>query len=99
MLSLEEILPVAVKKSTTKIDFEKSIVKLEAIVEKLESGDQSLEASLKLFEEGIQLTRRCQEALEQAENKISVLTQNNKEWLAEPEDQIVDDSGEFVDES
>jgi exodeoxyribonuclease VII small subunit len=89
---------VAVKKSTTKIDFEKSIVKLEAIVEKLESGDQTLEASLKLFEEGIQLTRRCQQALEQAENKITVLTQNNKEWLAEPEDPLPNEVGEFVDE-
>jgi len=90
---------VAVKKSTTKIDFEKSIVKLEAIVEKLESGDQTLEASLKLFEEGIQLTRRCQQALEQAENKIHVLTQNNKEWLAEPEEPLENEDGEFVDES
>ncbi len=90
---------MAVKKSTTKIDFEKSIVKLEAIVEKLESGDQTLEASLKLFEEGIQLTRRCQQALEQAENKIHVLTQNNKEWLAEPEDPLENEDGEFVDES
>ena len=90
---------MAVKKSTTKIDFEKSIVKLEAIVEKLESGDQTLEASLKLFEEGIQLTRRCQQALEQAENKIHVLTQNNKEWLSEPEDPLENEDGEFVDES
>lgn len=90
---------MAVKKSTTKIDFEKSIVKLEAIVEKLESGDQTLEASLKLFEEGIQLTRRCQQALEQAENKIHVLTQNNKEWLAEPEEPLENEDGEFVDES
>jgi len=89
---------VAVKKSTTKIDFEKSIVKLEAIVEKLESGEQTLEASLKLFEEGIQLTRRCQQALEQAENKITVLTQNNKGWLAEPEDPLPNEVGEFVDE-
>jgi exodeoxyribonuclease VII small subunit len=93
---------VAVKKSTTKIDFEKSIVKLEAIVEKLESGDQTLEASLKLFEEGIQLTRRCQQALEQAENKITVLTQNNEEWLAESEDSHGDNTedglGELLDQ-
>lgn len=93
---------MAAKKSTTKIDFEKSIVKLEAIVEKLESGDQTLEASLKLFEEGIQLTRRCQMALEQAENKITVLTQNNEEWLADPEDNSQDNDedglGEFVDQ-
>ena len=93
---------MAVKKSTTKIDFEKSIVKLEAIVEKLESGDQTLEASLKLFEEGIQLTRRCQQALEQAENKITILTQNNEEWLAESEDNHGDNTeaglGELLDQ-
>ena len=91
---------MAVKKSAAKIDFEKSIQKLETIVAKLESGDPSLETSLKLFEEGIQLTRSCQQALEQAENKITLLTQQNEEWLADPEQDITEtDAGELLDDS
>ncbi len=91
---------MAVKKSAAKIDFEKSIQKLETIVAKLESGDPSLETSLKLFEEGIQLTRSCQQALEQAENKITLLTQQNEEWLADSEQDITEtDAGELLDDS
>lgn len=91
---------MAVKKSAAKIDFEGSIQKLEAIVEKLESGDPSLETSLKLFEEGIQLTRSCQQALEQAENKITLLTQQNQEWLAQSDQAITEaDAGDILDDS
>lgn len=89
---------MAVKKAAAKIDFEKSIQKLEAIVEKLESGDPSLETSLKLFEEGIQLTRSCQQALEQAENKITLLTQQNQEWLAQSEHNSIE-PGDILDDS
>ena len=89
---------MAVKKAAAKIDFEKSIQKLEAIVEKLESGDPSLETSLKLFEEGIQLTRSCQQALEQAENKITLLTQQNQEWLAQSEQNSIE-PGDILDDS
>lgn len=77
-----------------KVDFEKSLNKLETIVEKLESGDQTLENSLKLFEEGIQLTRGCQQALQQAEEKITLLTQQNQNWLTESEESV----GDFLDE-
>ena len=91
---------MAVKKSVAKIDFEKSIQKLEAIVTKLESGDPSLETSLELFEEGIQLTRSCQQALEQAENKITLLTQQNEEWLAQSEQTITEpDTGDVLDDT
>lgn len=82
------------KKAVPKIDFEKSLSKLESIVEKLESGDQSLEESLKLFEEGIHLTRGCQQALQQAEEKITILTQQNQDWLPEAEESV----GDFLDE-
>ena len=73
------------KKAAPKIDFEKSLAKLEQVVEKLESGDQSLDEALKLFEEGISLTRGCQHALKQAEEKITLLSQQNEEWLPESE--------------
>lgn len=78
------------KKAVPKFDFEKSLAKLEAVVEKLEAGDQPLEEALKLFEQGIQLTRGCQQALQQAEEKITLLTQQNAEWLPQNEEAIGD---------
>ena len=54
-------------------DFERSLAELEAIVEKLEHGDLSLDESLQQFERGVQLTRVCQSALKQAEQKVEIL--------------------------
>jgi exodeoxyribonuclease VII small subunit len=54
-------------------DFERSLAELEAIVDKLEAGDLSLDESLKQFERGVQLTRVCQTALKQAEHKVEIL--------------------------
>jgi exodeoxyribonuclease VII small subunit len=54
-------------------DFEASLAELEAIVEKLEQGELFLEDSLLQFERGIQLTRVCQTALTQAEQKVEIL--------------------------
>ncbi len=60
---------MAEKKQT----FETSLQELEKIVRKLEDGDLSLEESLKLFEDGVKLSRECQERLNQAERRIEVL--------------------------
>lgn len=46
---------------------------LETIVERMEDGEPSLEESLKLFERGMDLTRRCQKALDDAEQRIQTL--------------------------
>lgn len=54
-------------------DFEASLAELEAIVEQLEQGELSLDESLKHFERGVQLTRVCQTALTQAEQKVEIL--------------------------
>jgi exodeoxyribonuclease VII small subunit len=54
-------------------DFERSLAELEAIVDKLEAGELSLDESLKQFERGVQLTRVCQSALKQAEQKVEIL--------------------------
>lgn len=54
-------------------DFERSLAELEAIVEKLEHGELSLEESLQQFERGVQLTRACQTALKEAEQKVEIL--------------------------
>lgn len=56
-----------------KLTFETSLQELERIVRRLEEGDSSLEDSLKLFEDGVRLSRECQERLNQAEWRIEVL--------------------------
>ena len=61
------------KKITDDIKFEEALSKLESIVEKLESGELSLEESLAVFEEGIRLSRICSKQLDGAERKIEIL--------------------------
>lgn len=58
--------------------FEASLEALERIVQQLESGDLPLEKSLELFEQGIRLSRECQERLSQAERRIEVLLRDNQ---------------------
>ncbi len=55
------------------INLEKSLADLEALVEELESGDLPLDQAMKKFEEGIKLTRGCQAALKDAEQKVAIL--------------------------
>ncbi|MDZ7644099.1 MAG: exodeoxyribonuclease VII small subunit [Woeseiaceae bacterium] len=55
------------------LDLEKSLARLEALVEELESGELSLEKSMQKFEQGIKLTRQCQGALKDAEQRVEVL--------------------------
>ncbi|HEU4655036.1 MAG TPA: exodeoxyribonuclease VII small subunit [Steroidobacteraceae bacterium] len=64
---------------TPPADFERSLTELEALVEKLEQGDLSLDESLKCFERGVQLTRTCQAALKQAEQKVEILLRRSGE--------------------
>jgi exodeoxyribonuclease VII small subunit len=59
--------------STKKFNLEKSLADLENLVEELESGDLPLEKALKKFEDGIKLTRGCQAALKEAEQKVEIL--------------------------
>ena len=56
-----------------KINLEKSLADLEVLVEELESGDLPLDQAMKKFEEGIKLTRGCQAALKDAEQKVEIL--------------------------
>ena len=58
---------------TTTKTFENSVKELDAIVSKMESGELSLDESLKLFEQGVKLTRACQKTLADAEAKIEKL--------------------------
>lgn len=59
--------------SAKKFNLEKSLADLEDLVEELESGDLPLEKAMKKFEEGIKLTRGCQTALKEAEQKVQIL--------------------------
>ena len=61
------------KSDATPLDFEAAMRDLEEIVERLEHGDLPLEESLKAFERGILLTRNCQSALKDAEQKVEIL--------------------------
>ena len=54
-------------------NLEKSLTDLESLVEELESGDLPLDVAMKKFEEGIKLTRGCQAALKEAEQKVEIL--------------------------
>ena len=58
--------------------FEASLEALERIVQELEQGDLPLEKSLELFEQGIGLSRQCQDRLNQAERRIEVLLRDNQ---------------------
>ena len=59
--------------STKKFNLEKALADLEELVEELESGDLPLEKAMKKFEDGIKLTRGCQTALKEAEQKVEIL--------------------------
>ncbi len=61
------------KSEPPKLDFETAMGDLEALVDRLEQGDLPLEESLAAFERGVLLTRRCQTALQEAEQKVEIL--------------------------
>lgn len=85
MLETEDMKP--------KLDFEKSLKKLQSIVSDLEGGDLSLEDSLKKFEEGVKTVRLCQDVLGEAQKRVQILTgekpdgEPDFESLDEPENE------------
>lgn len=71
----------------TKFDFNNGLKELEKIVQAMEGKDLSLEKSLNYFSRGVELTKKCQKALNEAEQKISILSekddfQNEKKFKA-----------------
>jgi exodeoxyribonuclease VII small subunit len=65
-------------------DFEAALAELEKLVERMESGDQSLEEALASFQRGIELTRACQKGLKEAGQRVEKLVQQNGEVRTEP---------------
>ena len=74
--------PTASKKKP--LDFEQSLISLEALVNRMEQGDMTLEESLKAFEEGIALTRECQARLASAELQVTKLIEQQGELQLTP---------------
>lgn len=68
------------------LDFEQSLTDLQNLVERLENGELSLEDSLTAFEQGVRLTRDCQAALAQAEQKVQILMERDGELEDAPFD-------------
>ena len=62
---------------TDKFNFNKGLLELENIISKMESGELSLEDSLKNFEEGVKIHRKCHTALIDAEQRIKILTEQD----------------------
>ena len=73
-----------------KMTFEQALARLDEIVKLLEQGDAPLDTSLKLFEEGTALVKRCSNALDKAEQKVTILTRGESgsvtEALFQPEE-------------
>ena len=79
--------------------FETSLEELERIVRELEQGELTLEKSLELFEQGVKLSRECQERLTQAERRIEILMRDNQGRAAvRPFDPASELSGESNEE-
>lgn len=76
--SPENVSPVA--------QFEQSLESLEQLVEQMETGELSLEASLSAYERGVGLYRQCQQALEQAELRVRLLSDPAQPETSEPFD-------------
>jgi exodeoxyribonuclease VII small subunit len=72
------------------VDFEKALVELESLVERLERGDVPLDEALRTFERGVALTRHCQACLQAAQQKVEILLKRSGEPLVQP----FEDTGE-----
>lgn len=72
------------------LDFEQSLKALETLVQQMEQGELTLQQSLEAFEEGVKLTRACQQQLETAEQRVQILVEKNGEISATPLDPEAD---------
>lgn len=75
---------MAKKNTASPENFEQSITELEKIVSRMDAGDLSLEDALTLFERGVTLSRECQQILQKAQQKVSILVEKNGQLTTEP---------------
>ena len=64
------------------LSFEQSLADLESLVSTMETGELTLDESLGAFEEGVKLTRQCQKMLDEAEQKVQILTEKDGELVS-----------------
>ncbi len=81
-------------KKQTKASFESQLEELESIVEMMEQGDLPLEDALKKFEQGVKLTKNCQQMLESAKQRIQILSEQQELT----EFNVAEDAGEYDNE-
>jgi exodeoxyribonuclease VII small subunit len=72
------------KKTQNDISFDEAIKQLEEVVKQLESGQLTLEKSVELYQQGMELSLLCDTKLKQAELKIEVVTQSSDNLLKQP---------------
>ena len=72
------------EQSPEKFEFETALAQLEQLVQRMESGDLSLQDSLQAFEQGVTLTKQCQQALSSAEQRVQILMEQNGQSQAYP---------------
>lgn len=76
-----------------KKSFEESLEKLELITRELESGDLSLDSSLSKFEEGMKLADFCNQKLDEAQKKVTILLKKDGKLTSQPFDEFSQDLG------
>ena len=65
-----------------RIDFEKSLTRLEEVVRRLEHANLPLDEAMRLFEEGVELAQKCQKQIEEAEGRVEILLKSADGKLA-----------------
>ena len=70
-----------------KITFEKALLRLEEIAEKLENSAEGLDSAVKLYEEGVKLAALCNKYIDEAEQKITVFSKSGEEVDFKPEEE------------
>jgi exodeoxyribonuclease VII small subunit len=89
---------MATTRKTKTPDFEKLLVELDKIVQRMEQGDQSLDQTLKDFERGMELSEQCQKSLDAAQQRVDKLVKKHGNFQLESMDEDLDDDEEEYDE-
>ncbi|GAA6136012.1 hypothetical protein NBRC116188_28020 [Oceaniserpentilla sp. 4NH20-0058] len=84
LIGIKHVEGIEMAEQKNTMDFEQSLAQLEGLVEKLENSEFTLEQSLEAFEQGVKLTRQCQQALSQAEQKVQILMEESGQSSAVP---------------
>ncbi|MDA8354459.1 MAG: exodeoxyribonuclease VII small subunit [Firmicutes bacterium] len=72
------------KQPLQELSFEEAMERLEDVVNRLENGEVPLEESIRLFEEGMKLSRYCGAKLEKMEQQVEILARENGDWVRKP---------------